>query len=101
RDKSSSSAQSRLTRRRLIGSWPRSEKIMSRPVSGHCSLPQLAPSRGLLRVVTMGCIPTSGLAMRRREFIKAIVGTAAAWPHKALGLSVRESFLLLADDVIE
>jgi len=35
--------------------------------------------------------------MRRRDFIKAVAGSAP----KALGLTIPESFLSLADEVIE
>jgi len=40
------------------------------------------------------------LAVKRRDFI-ALIGDAAAWPARALGLEVPNSLQLLADEVIE
>jgi hypothetical protein len=43
-----------------------------------------------------GRVQTEDGYVRRRDFIKIVAGSAATWP-----LAVRESFLLLADEVIE
>jgi hypothetical protein len=38
--------------------------------------------------------------MRRRDFIK-VAGSVASWPLKALGITVPQSLLSRADEVIE
>jgi hypothetical protein len=49
--------------------------------SGHCG--DLAASELVVRAGTMLCPELRRAAMRRREFIEAIIGSATGWPLAA------------------